>query len=427
MTTEERKKRISAVEQRSQNAIPDLSANPLTLAARHMRQTEYVKNIAPKLKNTLQIFSGRTKETIDNLFGKEMYNGLMDDLKSFNYNAYSLNDAELEKLLAFGLGNWAKSVTNTPSVFLKQVTSFLPYSEGLSLTKYTVNYMKGLSHPRETKQFMNDISPYINVRFKGNEYKEFFDMVKNNDNPSLQSVITEALRDMQNKYTLKRFTDKTLVELGDIISVIYGGYARYQTQLENGMTKEQALKDFETQTVETQQSNLQSMKAHFMRKPGFLPNAAHMFKSQNLQYFNKNMENIIDAMHGDKTVKDAMKSFALYNLLIPLLLTGIQAIINNMVGRKDEDKEYYIKFFLFNVFSNFIGAGLLGHSVSLGLSNFNTLHQAFWAMWGAVTGSPLAWYERAVLGRYDEKRKRYRKTVSRRVSNGIMKKFKNKN
>jgi hypothetical protein len=133
------------------------------------------------------------------------------------------------------------------------------------------------------------------------------------------------------------------------------------------------------------------------------------------------MENIIDAIHGDKTVKDAMKSFTLYNLLTHLLLTGVQIIINNMVGRKDEDKEYYIKFFFKEILLNIVGAGLLGHSVSLALSNFNTLHQAFWAMWGAITGTPVAWWERAVLGRYDERRKRYRKTVSKRVSNGVMK------
>jgi hypothetical protein len=133
MTSEERKKTISAIEQRSLNAIPDLTANPFSLAFHHIQQTEYVKNIAPKLKNTLQIFSGRTKETMDELFGKEMYKGLENDLKDFNYNRKVKDPTELEKLMNFFLVNWARSVTNTPSVFLKQTSSFLPYSEGLNL------------------------------------------------------------------------------------------------------------------------------------------------------------------------------------------------------------------------------------------------------------------------------------------------------
>jgi hypothetical protein len=185
------------------------------------------------------------------------------------------------------------------------------------------------------------------------------------------------------------------------------------------MTHEEALKDFEKQTVETQQSNLKSMKAHFMRKAGFTSNMAHMFKSQNLQYLNKNMENIIDLVHEDKTEQQALKNFALYNLLTPLLLTGIQVIINNMTGRKDKEPKEYAWFFFREMVSNILGLGLLGHSVNLAYSNYTTLHSVFWNLWGAITGSSLAWWERATLGRYDERKKRYKKTISKKILNGV--------
>lgn len=47
--------------------------------------------------------------------------------------------------------------------------------------------------------------------------------------------------------------------MGDTLSVVYGGYARVQTLIQSGMTEEQAIKDFENQTIETQQSEYSSL------------------------------------------------------------------------------------------------------------------------------------------------------------------------
>jgi hypothetical protein len=365
----------------------------------HIKQTEYVKNIGPKLKDTRLIFSGRVVDKIEHLFGKEMYTALKKDLDRFDFNSYN-PPTDLQKIISFLTGNWARSVTNTPSVFLKQVTSFLPYAEGLDMSKYIANYLKGLSNPMETKKFMNDISPYIRSRFNAKEYNEFFDLLKNNDNPSMSDTVIDMVQTIQKKFTLQRFTEKTLVDMGDIMSIIFGGYARYQTNIENGMTAEDALKDFELQTATTQQSNFKSLKANFIKNDSEIyMRLATMFKSQSFQYFNKNLENIIDWQHGDKTKDKAIKGFILYNTLVPLLLTGVQGVINDMVGKKDEDMWYYLKFFLKEMLLNIFGIGLMGHSISLALSNYNTLENAFWAAWGAITGTPLSWIKRATIGR----------------------------
>ena len=374
LTTTDKEKTITAVQSRTKNAIPNLDYNPLFLALRHQVQTEYVKNIAPKLKNIIQIFSEENiRDLITQTKNQDTERALRLMLDNFKNNY--INESDLEKIVGHLGGNWAKAKTNTLSVFFKQLTSFLPYMDGVNKTRFIINYLKGWAHPKETMKFMKDVSPYIDARFNNKEYKDFIDILKTDDE---QKIIAWSKK-WGNKLG-KIFEPKghTFTEFGDILSVIYGGYARYQTQIDNGMSHEEAIRDFERWTAETQQSNFKSLQSRASINQGMYGRFARMFMSQSSQYFQKNLHNYIGYFNGELSKAKLIKSLILYNVMTPLLLTLVEAfIIDNVFAKEDKDLEYWLKKYGGYVLTSFLPLGLIQQSVAVDiLANFGKYKDA---------------------------------------------------
>ena len=374
LTTNDKEKTITAVQSRTRNAIPNLDYNPLFLALRHQAQTEYVKNIAPKLKNIMQIFNEQNmRNLIAEIKGQDAVRALMIMLDNFKNNY--INESDLEKIVGHLGGNWAKAKTNTISVLLKQLTSFLPYSEGINKNKFISNYLKGIRNFNETKEFMKSISPYIDARFNNKEYKDFMEILTTDDEKRLISLSKKWSNKLGKIFEP---TGHTLTEFGDILSVIYGGYARYQTQIDNGMSHEEAIRDFERWTAETQQSNFKSLQSRASINQGMYGRFARMFMSQSSQYFQKNLHNYIGYFNGELSKAKLIKSLILYNVMTPLLLTLVEAfIIDNVFAKEDKDLEYWLKKYGGYVLTSFLPLGLIQQSVAVDiLANFGKYKDA---------------------------------------------------
>jgi hypothetical protein len=343
---------------------------------------------------------------IANKYDQGVTNALQGHLDNMKYNNF-VNDTEIDKIISYFMSNWAKSVTNTPSVLLKQMTSFLPYMEDINPIDYMKNYGLGALQPLKTKEFMKSISPYINVRFNSNKYKALIDEISSGkENP-----IISWFQKMNNKIT---FTEHTLTEVGDIISVIYGGYARYQTNIDNGMTKEQALKDFEEFTVKTQQSNLKSLQAPRQQKNNLFYRLSGMFMSQDSQYFQKNLQNWIKLFNGDIEKAKFIQHVLLYNLLMPAFMTLVNGAIASLYGKKDKDFWYYLRQYMVMVGLSFTGLGLIRQSVTVNLfsnrkyywNKSKQFQEYLFNVLGSLTGKPIQNYWRMFFERKNKKNKK---------------------
>jgi hypothetical protein len=251
---------------------------------------------------------------------------------------------------------------------------------------------EGYFNPRETKRFMESISPYVNVRFNGNQYRELINMVSKGE----QLPLIQWFAKFNDKITIGKHT---LTEIGDILSVIFGGYARYKTNIERGMTHENALKDFEAFTVRTQQSDLKSLQASGSMGNVFT-RLSKMFKSQDMQYFQKYLQNYIDYFNNDKTKTEFFKTIALYNLFLPLVMTLVSGAIGELYGKRDKKWYEWLKEYAEMVFMSFTGLGFLTTSVAVNLFNngrhyykeSEKLRDWFFNVLGAATGKPIQNY-----------------------------------
>ncbi len=409
---DKREKKINAIEHRSANAIPDLSKNPLLLTLRHITQTEYVKHIAVPLKNMMKLFdSQEIKNAIVANRGNDIYNALQDHMNMLKM-VYGRSTSNLENFTNYLIGNWAKAVTNTPSVFLKQMTSFMPYMEGINPAIYYKYYMEGLRNLKRTYLYIMRKSPATKSRLEGNKYKDLIDLLRTNeDNIPLDKLRTmnRRISEFIESMDTVGITKHTLTEWGDIFSVVYGGYARIKANMElKHMTEEEALRDFERWTDETQQSSFSSLKPRNRLIKSMESRLGGMFRSQDAQYYQKFLQNIIEMNNGDKTKAEFLANIALYHLATPALLIMVSGLINTLYGRKDKDWWDYTKSYLTTVASSFIPMGLLAQSVSLTFDvsisdlfkNMYKLQTNVFNALGAIFGLPMQAYYNITLNRY---------------------------
>ena len=402
-TEKEKNKKVSAIENRSYNAIPNFNVNPLSLTMNHIQQTEYIKNIAVKLKNISNIFDTSIKDYITEKKGKDITNALIEHLDNLK-NTIPTPSTDTEKLLNYFISNWANSVTNTPSVLLKQATSFIPYMEGLNPLKFLYNYFDGIIHFNKTKNFMKKLSPYINYRLEKNKYKDVFDIIKKEDISSSKQVIDllkkipETKDKILNKTVgkipvLNKLTKNSLVEIGDILSVIYGGYARYKTNIDNGMSEIEAIADFEKHTAETQQSDFKSLQTREVAKDNnFFSRIARMFKTQQGQYYNKKLQRDIERINKEISFKDRIINIILYNLISPFIATLMSSLlIPKLYGRRKKDIKEMFNNYWWAVLMSFTGFDLIKQTGILTMKEegIDLIKNHLTDIQGAITGMPI--------------------------------------
>jgi hypothetical protein len=384
--------KVSAVEHRSLNSVPKFG-NALAKTANHLRQTEFVIHMAPKLKALNQLLTNSsTRNSIEKRFGQKTYKNLLAHLESLQMNQFSRYSTTLEDLQVHMLGSWAGAKTNTPSVLLKQLTSFIPYAEGKNKRLFLKNYIYGLMHFDETKKFMLETSEYLKFRYGEKEYNRIAEKLRPSEN-SFVDVLDRV-------NIFKKINWKSLALLGDMLSVVYGGYARYRTSLDMGMNHEEAMADMERQTTTTQQSELKTLKSNVMKRSGLLNIMGNLFKSQEQQYLGKSSMAIVNLIKNDLDT-NPRETLVIYNLVVPLVLTLVSGIIDFGLGKRKKDPKYYLFDFLVNAGTSFFGLNYIYFTLRNLVSSYRSMNlkKLLLNVLDTLTGLPVEYYEKAVFDR----------------------------
>jgi hypothetical protein len=90
--------KVSAIEHRSKDAIPKF-ANALTKTLNHIKQTEYVINMAPKVKSMTQLFNNTlTRNIIEDKFGKKVMDNLLKHIESLQLKHFREYESEMDDI-----------------------------------------------------------------------------------------------------------------------------------------------------------------------------------------------------------------------------------------------------------------------------------------------------------------------------------------
>lgn len=304
---------------------------------KHVNESIYMIKVARKYKELSDTFkSSRVRNQIRNKYGESVYNELMKQINDLSLNKKSESLNYVESVFGSVLNNFVVAkIAIAPTVFAGQLTSITNYSEEVNTVDFYKNFAEGLGHPKETIKFMKKYAgDFLETRYKGG-YSE-----------ALNRVQREA--EQANKRKFKILSDKTkynvtnaltsFVRVGDMGSLIFGGYAQIQTNIKAGMSLEDAVKKFEFDTLRSQQSSNAASLSSFQKSRGF-SRVLLAFKNTQHQYLRKIVDSIIQYQRGEISSTQCAKTILNYAVIQGSLYIIAKNAIKAAMGLGDDDDE----------------------------------------------------------------------------------------
>lgn len=327
----------SFYKERTKGRVTPLPRNAWEKYLKHVNESIYMVKVARKYKELSTTFkSSRVRNLIENKYGKGVYRELIDQINSISLNAKSESLNYVESVFGSMLNNFVVAkIAIAPTVFAGQLTSITNYSEEVNTAEFYKNFAYGLAHPKEVISFMKKhAGNFLETRYKGG-YSE-----------ALSRVQREAENASRRKY--KILSDKTrynvtnaltsFVRLGDLGSLMFGGYAEIQTNLNAGMKLEDAIKKFEFDTLRSQQSSNAASLSSFQKSTGF-SRVLLAFKNTQHQYFRKIVDSIIQYQRGEIDAKQCAKTIMNYAVIQGSLYIIAKNAVKAAMGLGDDDDE----------------------------------------------------------------------------------------
>lgn len=304
---------------------------------RHITGACYMIDMARPWKSLRDTFNSvRVKNAIQNKFGKGAWNSLdkhINDL-SFGEMMRGAQSDEISSILNTMQNNFVTAkIAIAPSVFVKQLTSVTNYAENMGYGKWGIDFVKGLSHPKETLDYMNKyVGDFLKNRFQTG-YDEAMKRVLQEAKQKRYQVLTGGAK---NNYTefLSLFTRS-----GDLMAIAYGGYPRLKQLVDSGMPIEKVREQFMLETLQGQQSGNTSSLSNMQKNRSVFLRVMYSFKNTPMQYARKINDSIISCLNGDISVKEASRKLFNYAVIQPTLYVLVGNIIYNLFSPDDKDKE----------------------------------------------------------------------------------------
>ena len=327
----------SFYKERVKTRVTPLPKNAWEKYLKHVNESIYMVKVARKYKELSDTFkSSRVRNMIENKYGKGVYRELLEQINSISLNAKSESLNYVESVFGSVLNNFVVAkIAVAPTVFAGQLTSITNYSEEVNTAEFYKNFAYGLAHPKEVISFMKkNAGNFLETRYKGG-YSE-----------ALSRVQREAENASRRKF--KILSDKTkynvtnaltsFVRLGDLGSLMFGGYAQIQTNLNAGMKLEDAIKKFEFDTLRSQQSSNAASLSSFQKSTGF-SRVLLAFKNTQHQYFRKIVDSIIQVQRGEISPTQCAKTILNYAVIQGSLYIIAKNAVKAAMGLGDDDDE----------------------------------------------------------------------------------------
>ncbi|MDR2427192.1 MAG: hypothetical protein LBD46_08465 [Endomicrobium sp.] len=319
----------SQIKQRAQSPmVRQMPTDPLTIINRHIMSSNRYIFLQEKIGALRKIIRNSKMENAvknNETFGEDVYKGLLNELDASSISQYKKRMLTQEKLFGKIVNNFLKTaVAVKPIIAIKQVAAFINYSEGMPKSDFIKGVAEFWSNPKEAYKFMMK-NRYLNARF-----------FSGSSNETLQ-------RAMENK-TFSRFNEwnnmlTVNVRGGDMFSLLMGGYARIKYKMSQGLSEDEAFKDFELTTMRTQQAAQTSSLSGWQRSENPIIRAAVAFRNTPNQYARKIADAYVQFRRGEIDLGQFGEIVALYGVVNPLLYAALTYGITGLFDDDDEDDD----------------------------------------------------------------------------------------
>jgi len=334
----------SFTKQRAQSeTVPMDFHNPVAILYNHIEGVSKFAFMSDALdKANLRFKDNDLKRVIINKFGKDVYSTLEQALMNVTYKKEAPVFNGMSKILDNITGNWIQAnVAIKPIVGLKQLLSANNYAVDMPYWDWQKGFIKALANPKETIDYMMKI-PYLKARYEGNFSNEFLKAQIENS----AFALSKKLKDLCTVF----------VKMGDIGAIIFGGKPYIDYQISQGLSEEEAIKQFILSTNRSQQSSAVSSLSNFQvemtRNP--IGKLFIAFKNSPQQYVRMCGDAIISATNGDISKAKAAKMLFQFGYLQPFLyaLATSGSLLRWMFAGDDDDLIKDLSVSIFNIGSD---------------------------------------------------------------------------
>lgn len=282
--------------------------NPVTTLYSHIDgvakfafMSEHLDNINLRFKNT------DLRRVIINKYGDDTYKTLEQILMNVTYKKEAQVYSGFNKVVDHLVTNWVSTnVAIKPIVGLKQLLSANNYAVDMPYLEWQAGFLKGLAHPKETIDYMMKI-PYLKARFGGSMTNEFLKQTVENS----AFAASKKLKDLCGLF----------IKTGDVGAIVFGGKPYVDYLIKQGMSEEEAIKQFVLSTNRTQQSSavssLSNLQVNWGRNPFLKLFIA--YKNSPLQYIRMCGDALVAVSNGEMTKQQCAKTIFQYAYVQPFL------------------------------------------------------------------------------------------------------------
>lgn len=302
----------------------------------HIESSFYLTEMALPYKELFEtINSLRVKNEITNKFDDKVYEELkklVDNLSYSEYFAYRKKDLQsgmYDKIL----NNWvsAKIGGIAPTVFVKQLLSATNYATEMGYKNWAKGIFEYFKNPKQAKKFMEQyVGDYLKQRYKTG-YNDAMSRVKEDAGNTPKVIPANIKNGLIDGITW-------MTRAGDISAIMVGGYPRLKQLINSGMSEEEAVKTWITETERAQQSRTMANQSNFQHRREY--RLISNFKNTPIQYMRKINDTIVGYMNGEISKDVATRTLFNYAVVQPVLLGMVTAFMYNIMAPDDKDKSY---------------------------------------------------------------------------------------
>ena len=327
--------------------VPMEFSNPVQILYNHIDGVAKFVNMGEHLDKANVVLNNKEflKPVIIEKYGKDVYKTLTQILLNTTYKAESKVYNGIQKIFDYLSSNWIVSnISLRPIVALKQLLSANNYASEMPVMEWANGFTKAVADYKNTIDYMMKI-PYVKARLGGSMQNEFLKQYINNSAFARTKKIKDFLA--------------MNVKLGDAGSLIFGGKPYIDYLISQGVSEQEAIKQFVLQTNRTQQSSAVSSLSNFQVSASRQPLARVLtaYRNSQQQYVRMCGDAIVSYANGEIDLKQCAKTVYHYMFLQPFMFNVATSGSLIMLATSGEDDELWadLKLSLLNLCMDSVG------------------------------------------------------------------------
>jgi hypothetical protein len=316
--------------------------NAMQKFKKHISNTEFLLNEAQQYKLNMDLFANEDiKNLIIEKYGKDFYEAKIRQLQNSGLGVIGRQQDVSDKIFNRFFKNWVgANLFLNPKIWFKQAVSGLNFAiNAPNQLSFYKEVLYSITHLKEAWDYMGKMD-FVKERQAGGLNDDMRRLMEQNEYNQLHQKLSKAGIIKDNIFNIF----SSILQHGDTTAVRIFGYAQIRSNINAGMSEEEAIKVFQRSTLQTQQSSLKSDLGYKQQEPNAIYQIFKVYKNAQIQYVRNITNSIINAQKegvsilNKETLANAIYLYAINQATIKMIDWAYQALKGLFKDPEDEEK-----------------------------------------------------------------------------------------